>query len=202
MTPREPTVFILDDDPAVRQSIAWLVESVSLNAETFDSGEAFLQEYDPARPGCVLTDMRMPGPQGIQVLEMLRERQYSIPAIVMTGHGDVATAVRAMKAGAVDFLEKPVDEQALLDVIETAIAADRERRRAVGALEITLAKFDTLTERERVVMGHVASGDSNKEIARALEISPKTVEAHRAKVMEKMAAGSLAELVKLSTVCF
>ncbi len=202
MTPREPTVFILDDDPAVRQSIAWLVESVSLNAETFDSGEAFLQEYDPARPGCVLTDMRMPGPQGIQVLEMLRERKYSIPAIVMTGHGDVATAVRAMKAGAVDFLEKPVDEQALLDVIETAIAADRERRRAVGALEITLAKFDTLTERERVVMGHVASGDSNKEIARALEISPKTVEAHRAKVMEKMAAGSLAELVKLSTVCF
>lgn len=202
MAAPEPTVFILDDEPAVRQSIKWLVESVSLNAETYESGEAFLERYDPSRPGCVLTDVRMPGIQGLRVIDTLRERGYPIPVIVMTGHGNVGTAVRAMKAGALDFLEKPVDEQVLLDVIETAIAHDRDHRRAISALEITLAKFETLTDRERAVMNHVANGNSNKEIARAMDISPKTVEAHRARVMEKMAAGSLAELVKLSTVCF
>lgn len=195
-------VFIVDDDAAVQQSIRWLVESVDRATDVFGSGDAFLDSYAPSQPGCVLTDVRMPGTGGLQLIENLRQRGCAIPVIVMTAHGDVATAVKAMKAGALDFLEKPVDDQHLLELIETAVTLDREHRRAQQALDITLAKFETLTKRESVVMSLVAEGNSNKEIARMLEVSPKTVEAHRAKVMEKMAAGSLADLVKLSAVCF
>lgn len=198
----QPTVFVVDDDPAIRQSIEWLVKSVSRRVETFGSAQAFLDAFTPDRPGCVLTDVRMPGMGGPQLQVKLREMGCTIPVIVFTGHGDVPTAVRAMKNGALDFLEKPFNDQELLDLLESAIELDHQARRARQALEITLAKYERLTPRETEVMALVVDGKSNKEIARIMEISPKTVEAHRAQVMEKMAAASIAELTKLAAVCF
>tara|TARA_R110000787_G_scaffold57788_5_gene131848 strand:+ start:222 stop:830 length:609 start_codon:yes stop_codon:yes gene_type:complete len=198
----KPTVHIVDDDPAVRQSVKWLVESISRRVDIHESARVFLDAYHPDMAGCVLTDVRMPEMSGLQLLEELRARQSRIPVIVLTAHGDVVTAVKAMKSGAFDFLEKPVNNQVLLDLIETAILADREQRRAQQALTLTLEKFSLLTAREAEVMQLVVDGHPNKQIARDLGISPKTVEAHRAKVMEKMSANSLAELVRLASVCF
>jgi FixJ family two-component response regulator len=197
----QPTVFIIDDEPAVRQSVRWLVESVALNVETFATAQEFLDKYDPSRPGCVLTDIRMPGMCGLTLQEQLRENGCIIPVIVMTGHGDVPTAVRAMKNGAVDFIEKPFNDQELLDLLHSSIQLDRRNRQVREERQIALSKYNALTPREKEVMGLVVDGHSNKEIARDLDISPKTVEAHRAKLMEKMQAGSVAELTKLAAVC-
>ena len=197
----QPTVFIIDDEPAVRQSVQWLVESVALNVETFATAQEFLNQYDPDQPGCVLTDIRMPGMCGLSLQEQLRENGCLIPVIVMTGHGDVPTAVRAMKNGAVDFIEKPFNDQELLDLLHSCIEVDRHNREAEQERAVTLSKYNALTPREKEVMGLVVNGHSNKEIARGLDISPKTVEAHRAKLMEKMQAGSVAELTKLAAVC-
>ena len=143
----------------------------------------------------------MPGLCGLTLQERLRERGSAIPVVVMTGHGDVPTAVRAMKNGAVDFIEKPFNDQELLDLLHVCIERDRDYREAQEERELTLAKFNALTPREKEVMSLVVDGHSNKEIARGLEISPKTVEAHRARLMEKMEAGSVAELTKLAAVC-
>jgi len=197
----QPTIFIIDDEPAVRQSVRWLVESVALNVETFATAHEFLEQYDPSRPGCVLTDIRMPGMCGLALQVRLRENGCMIPVIMMTGHGDVATAVRAMKNGAVDFIEKPFNDQELLDLLHACIEVDRHYREAKEGRDITLSKYNALTPREKEVMSLVVDGNSNKEIARDLDISPKTVEAHRAKLMEKMQAGSVAELTKLAAVC-
>ena len=196
-----PTVFVIDDDPAVRQSVFWLVESAGRRAEAFDSAESFLDSYDSDSAGCVLTDVRMPGMGGLKLQEEMQSRNHIIPFIMMTAYGDVSVAVRAMKAGAVDFLEKPYSDQALLDLIEEAIKKDEENRQKKKATEAVHIKFESLTAREQQVMGLIVQGRSNKQMAAQLEISTKTIEAHRSKVMGKMQAGSVAELTQLATLC-
>ena len=198
----QPTVHVIDDDAAVRESLKWLMESVSRKVRLHESAESFLTGYDPETAGCVISDMRMPQWSGLQLLAELRARDYRIPTIILTAHGDVSTAVRAMKAGAYDFLEKPVNNQSLLDLVDSAIGRDRERRRARQALALTMEKFETLSRREKETMEMVADGHSNKQIARDLNISPKTVEAHRSSLMRKMGASSVAEIVRLAAVCY
>lgn len=197
-----PTVFVIDDDPAVQQSVCWLVESAGRRVKAFDSAEAFLESYTPDKAGCVLTDVRMPGLGGLQLQETLQEKGYAIPVIIMTAYGDVSTAVRAMKGGAVDFLEKPYNDHALLDLIEEAIKKDEIIRQDQKEADAARARYGLLTPREQQIMQLVVQGRSNKEMAAQLEISTKTVEAHRSKVMSKMEAGSIAALTKVATLCY
>jgi two-component system response regulator FixJ len=178
----EPTVFVVDDDLAV---------------ETFATGEEFLQVYDPARPGCLVLDVRMPGMGGLRLQEELAARRIILPVIILTGYAEVQTAVRAFKTGAFEFIEKPYSDEVLLDCIQRAIEADRHTREAEMLRAAVAARFASLTPREREVMLLVTAGKANKVIASDLGLSPKTVEVHRAAVMEKMGAGSLAELVRL-----
>lgn len=199
MVMSEPTVFIIDDDPAVARSLRWLIEAVKLKVELFASAQAFLDSYDETTPGCMLLDVRIPGLSGLELQEQLAKRYaYHVPIIFVTGHGDVKMAVRAIQFGAFDFVEKPFRDQELLDKIQRAIVFDAEQRGKVAKqVEIT-ELISTLSPREREVFDLVAEGMSNKAIAYTLELSSKTVEAHRAKVMEKLHAKSLADLVKLS----
>lgn len=199
--PADATVFVVDDDQAVRKSLRWLLESVGIAVRTFDSAVAFLDEYDPRQPGCLVLDVRMPGASGIELQERLRETGSKIPIIVITGHADVVTAVRAMKAGAVDFLEKPFSDQLLLDQVHRSIERDAERRAEDADAQEIIGRRAELTPRQRRVMDMVVGGARNRVIAQHLGISLKTVEAHRAKVMEKMRAHSVAELVKLAALC-
>ncbi len=196
-----PTVFVIDDDPAVRQSVCWLVESGGRRVTAFESALDFLDSYTPDQTGCVVTDVRMPGMGGLQLQDVLHDRGFTIPVIIMTAYGDVATAVRAMKAGAIDFLEKPYNDQALLDLVEEAIQKDDDTRREHRQGDVVRAKFDRLTPREQQVMRLVVQGRSNKKMAAQLEITTKTIEAHRAKVMEKMDVRSVAELTQLAALC-
>ncbi len=197
-TAPQPTVFVVDDDEAMRNSLRWLIESVDLPVQCHDSAESFLESYYPGRSGCLLLDVRMPGMSGLELQEYLKRNEINIPVIVITGHGDVPMSVRAMKEGAIDFIEKPFNDELLLDAIRNALALDA-RQREKQALRAELAsRLALLTPREHEVMGMVTAGRSNKEIAGALGVSAKTVEAHRAKVMDKMKAGSLAELVRMS----
>ena len=194
----QPTVFVVDDDEAMRSSLQWLIESVGLMVECYSSAETFLEAYYPGRSGCLLLDVRMPGMGGLELQEYLRRHEIHIPVIIITGHGDVPMSVRAMKEGAIDFIEKPFNDELLLDAIRSALSVD-ERQRWEQAQRAELAsRLSLLTPREHEVMGMVTEGKSNKEIATALGVSAKTVEAHRAKVMDKMQAGSLAELVRMS----
>lgn len=197
-----PTVFVIDDDPAVLQSACWLVESAGRCVEVFDSAEAFLESYSSGRAGCVLTDVRMPGLDGLQLQEELRKQGYTIPVIIMTAYGDVSMAVRAMKAGAVDFLEKPYGDQELLDLIEEVIRKDADIRQKQKGINAARVKFQLLTPREKQIMELIVQGLSNKQMAMQLSISTKTIEAHRSKVMGKMQAGSIAELTQLAALCF
>jgi RNA polymerase sigma factor (sigma-70 family) len=188
---------VVDDDEAMRNSLAWLIESEGLRVETFDSAQSFLAACYPGRAGCLLLDVRMPGMSGLELQEHLRHRQMRLPVIIITGHGDVPMAVRAMKAGAVDFIEKPFDDETLLATIQRALELDAyQRSQQAGRAEIA-ARLAQLTPREHEVMLMVTDGMSNKEIANELGVSAKTVEAHRARVMEKMEARSLAELVRM-----
>ena len=193
-----PTVFVVDDDAAVRQSFEWLVGSVGLKTETYASARAFLEGYDPARPGCLVLDVRMPGMSGLELQERLAAQGITLPVIVVSGYGDVPTAVRVMKQGAVDFIEKPFSDQAMLDRIQASIERDLKARKDAAERASARTNRDTLTRREAEVMDLVILGRSNKEIARDLAISPKTVEVHRANVMKKMQADSLADLVRLA----
>ncbi len=193
-----PTVFVVDDDEAMRNSLRWLIESVGLAVECHDSAESFLDSYYPGRSGCLLLDVRMPGMSGLELQEYLRRKEIDIPVIIITGHGDVPMSVRAMKEGAVDFIEKPFNDELLLDAIRNALAINEEQREKRARRAEVAARMATLTPREHEVMEMVTAGRSNKEIASALGVSSKTVEAHRAKVMDKMQAGSLAELVRMA----
>lgn len=192
------TVFVVDDDQAMRNSLKWLIESVGVGVESFASADEFLARYEPGRPGCLVLDVRMPGMSGLDLQEHLASRKIRIPAVIITGHGDVPMAVRAMKAGAVDFIEKPFNDEALLDAIRRAIATEERQRSEQFENREIQARVEHLTPREREVMDMVTDGRSNKEIANALGVSAKTIEAHRARVMEKMQAGSLAELVRMA----
>jgi FixJ family two-component response regulator len=197
----QPTIFVVDDDARVRDSLRWLLESVSLPVETFGSAVEFLHACDPHRHGCLILDIRMPEISGLQLQDMLTERGVRLPIIMVTGHGDVPTAVRAVRKGAADFLEKPFNDQELLDRIHSVLAADAHRHREESAHTAIRKRIDSLTLREREILDWVVSGTSNKRIAAELGISVKTVEAHRARVMEKMAAKSVAELTTLRIIC-
>jgi FixJ family two-component response regulator len=194
----EPTVFVVDDDSEVRDTLQWLVESVGLNIETFASAQDFLNAYDPDRPGCLVTDVRMPGMSGIELQAKLMAEEVTLPIIVVSGYADVPTAVRSMKGGAIDFLEKPFNEQMMLERIQLSILEDARLRQQRAQRERAKTRLEGLTRRERQVMDLVILGRSNKQIARELDISPKTVEAHRSNLMGKMQAHSLAELVTMA----
>jgi len=190
-------VFVVDDDQAMRNSLKWLIESVGVQVESFASADEFLAQYQPGRAGCLVLDVRMPGMSGLDLQEYLVEKNVHIPVVIITGHGDVPMAVRAMKGGAIDFIEKPFNDEVLLDAIRRAIAYEEQQRsQHVENLHIQ-ERLSHLTPREHEVMEMVTEGRSNKEIANALGVSAKTIEAHRARVMEKMQAGSLAELVRM-----
>lgn len=194
----EPTVFVVDDDEAVAHAFRYLIESVGLRVEVFTSPSAFIERFDPARPGCLVLDVRMPAMSGFELLDWLRQRDIEIPVIFVTGHGDVPMAVRAMKAGAVDFIEKPFRDQELLDQIYKAIRMDALSRCDRAKFAAIRERYRSLTEREREVMDLVVAGCANKVIAERLGLSAKTVEAHRAKVMEKMKVRSLSQLVQMA----
>jgi FixJ family two-component response regulator len=196
----EQVVFVVDDDAAVRDSLRWLMDSVGLRVVPFDSGEAFLDAVTPDREGCVLLDLRMPGLSGLEVHAQLRERGVELPVIVVSGHGDVPMAVRALKSGVVDFIEKPFKDQELLDCVQQALRRDAKQRLQRMRRDELMTRYLTLTPRELDVLRLVVDGQANKVIGTTLGISQKTVETHRARVMEKMAAGSVSELVRMTLV--
>jgi FixJ family two-component response regulator len=192
---QEQTVFIVDDDAAVRDSIQELVESVGLRAECYDSALAFLDAFMPQHPGCLVLDVRMAEMSGLVLQERLNELEARIPVIMLTGHGDVPMAVQAMRNGAVDFIQKPYREQALLDSINAAMNHDAAARRSSGAADDIERRLGSLTEREREVLGHILSGLTSKQIARELDVSPRTVEAHRKNLLRKLGIGSVKDLM-------
>ena len=192
-----PCVYIVDDDEAVRSSLRFLIRSMGLLAQVSDSAVEFLKSYDPRQPGCLLLDVRMPGMSGLDLQQELNRRGATIPVIFITGHGDVPMAVAAMQHGAFDFLQKPFRDQDLLDRVQRAMARDTESRGRLAARTETTARLATLTPREAEVMQLVTSGKANKVVGAELGVSQRTVEIHRAHVMEKMRAGSLAELVRM-----
>ncbi len=198
----EPTVFVVDDEPAIRDSLAMLLRSVGLASRTFPSAPAFLEGFDAKAPGCVVADVRMPGMSGLELQEALRAQQARLPVIIITGHGDIAMAVRAMKAGAADFIEKPFNDQVLLDAVHRALAQSRADAAPAGSNRPEIeARVATLTPREHEVMLLIVEGRPNKVVATRLGLSTRTVEVHRAKVMEKMGVRSLAELVRMAIAC-
>ena len=194
----QPTVFIVDDDPAVRDSLRWLLESMRLKVATFASAEDFLKFYTMHRIGCLILDVRMPGMSGLQLQQSLTKQKYALPIIFITCHGDIPMAVRAMQAGAMYFLEKPFEDQVLLDYVHEALVLDNDNQQARIRLAMIQARIANLTEREREVMELVIANHSNKEVASKLGVSIKTVEFHRSHMMEKMHATSLIELVSMA----
>jgi len=195
---QQATVFVIDDDPSVCRALQLLIESVGLNIETYNNAQAFLDAYNPAKWGCIVLDVRMPGVGGLDLQDTLPERGIHLPIIFITGHGDVPTSVRALKGGAEDFIQKPFDDQTLLDAIQRAIRKDRDSRAADAKRAEILSRVENLTRREREVLGLVVTGMPNKGVAARMGISEKTVKTHRARVMEKMQAASLPELVLLA----
>lgn len=190
----ESTVFIVDDDEAMRNSLRWLIESVKLPVKTYASSAEFLDKFEAA-PGCLILDVRMPGMGGMDLQEKLREKSICLPIIFISGHGDIPMAVHALKAGAIDFIEKPFNDQILLDRIYYAIELCKRMREAREAQLGIVANHRLLTPRECQVVEGVVAGKSNKRIAAELGVSWKTIEVHRANAMRKMQANSLSELV-------
>jgi RNA polymerase sigma factor (sigma-70 family) len=190
-------VFIVDDDPSVRSSIKFLISTVGLKVETFDSADSFLHRQPPDVPSCLVLDVRLPGLSGLDFQRELAARNIHIPIIFVTGHGDIPMSVCAMKAGAVEFLTKPFRDQDLLDAIRIALQRDRERREQEKAAMELKERFESLTPRERKVISMVASGMLNKQIAGELGTAENTVKVHRSRAMEKMHAQSLADMVRM-----
>lgn len=190
------TIYIVDDDEAVRESLSWLISSTGHKAKAFASADHFLESFDSSRQGCVLMDVRMPGMNGMELQQRLAEKPNCLPVIIITGHGDVQMAVRAMKQGAFDFIEKPFNDEVMLDLVQKALDECATRHKSVAKQQSITALLERLTPREKEVLDLIATGETNKGIARVLEISDKTVEAHRARVMEKLEATSLADLMK------
>ena len=193
----EQTVFIVEDDAAVRDSLGLLLGLQGFRTQSFSCAEDFLRIYQPSWAGCLLLDVRMPGMNGLELQESLRRQGLALAVIIMTAHGDITTVRTALKSGAVDFLEKPVDPAALLAAVRTALDADAARRRTALEAEGARQRLSVLTARERQVMELVAKGCHNREIAETLGISPRTVEVHKARVMEKLQVQSVPELVRI-----
>nr|WP_227519997.1 response regulator transcription factor [Mangrovitalea sediminis] len=190
-------VYVVDDDQGMLESLVWLLDSVGLTAIPFTNGQQFLDECDPGLNACVLLDIRMPGLGGLQVLERLRQQQVDLPVILISGHADVSLAVRAFKAGAADFLEKPINEQLLLDSVQSALARHARTQRRQHYKAKILSLLGQLTPRERDVLLPLAKGFSNREIAEQLEVSVKTVDLYRSRVMKRLNARSLPHLVAM-----
>ncbi len=193
----EPTVFVVDDEADIRDALRMLLASVKLKVETFGSAREFLAAYDPARAGCMILDVRMPGMSGPELQEQLRANNINIPIIIITGHGDVPTAVRTMKAGAIDVLEKPFSDDLLLERVYQALGRDAATRAEQAEREKVAKRIARLTPREREVMGAIVQGKLNKVIAADLGLSTRTVEIHRARIMDKMEARSVSTLTRM-----
>lgn len=193
----EPRVFIVDDDAAVRDALEELVDSADMAVESFASGPAFLERYRPDCPGCLIVDVYMPGMSGLELQEELVARRMSIPVIIITGHGDVPTAIRGLKTGAVDFIEKPFQDQEILEAIQTAIEKDAKQRRRHASRAENQRRLSDLSAREREVLDLVLAGCPNKAVAANLGVTQRTVEVHRARIMRKTQAQSLPELARL-----
>ena len=195
--PSPATVFVVDDDEAVRDSLALLLRSVELAVATFSNAHEFLDSYDPAAPGCLILDVRLPGMSGLELQQRLADDGADLPIVFITGHGDVPMAVRAMRRGAVDFLQKPFSDQELLDRAQQALAEQSQRRQQSESKAEIAQRIRSLTPREHEVMELIVEGLANKVIANRLGTSQRTVEVHRASVMRKMQADSVARLVHL-----
>jgi len=194
----EPTVFIVDDDEAVRRSLSLLAKSVGLKSRCFEDPREFLDSYDPAEPGCLVLDVRMPGMSGLELKAKLTERKIELPTVFLTGHGDVAMGVGAMKSGAVDFILKPPNDEVLLDSIQKAIGQDAERRRLSAERNSIADRLASLTRRERQIMELLVQGEADKQIAHELGISIRAVGLHRRKILEKVCVESVVELTRLA----
>jgi two-component system response regulator FixJ len=198
MSAHEGKVHIVDDDDAVRKSLQLLFKTVDIEATAYESGDVFLEQFDDAVEGCILLDIRMPGMSGLEVQKQLQDRGNSMPIIFITGHGDVPMAVEAMQSGAFDFIQKPFRDQDLMDRVSQALSQSEQQREASEQKEEVGQRYESLTPREKEVMGCVVKGQANKVIAMDRDVSQRTVEIHRARVMEKMQARSLADLVRMS----
>ena len=198
MREEQPVVFVIDDDESVRAAIADLLRSVGLGVESFGSTEEFLQCERRDAPGCIVLDVRLPGPSGLEFQRTLDKSDIHLPIIFISGHGDIPMSVRAMKSGAIEFLTKPLPEQQLLDAIQTGIARDRTRRQEAKVVAELRERFNSLTPREREVLALVVTGRRNKQIAAQAKLSEMTVKVHRSQIMRKMRAKSLVDLVRMA----
>ena len=197
-TTKAATVFVVDDDPSMRDSMRWLIESVGLKVEAYANADSFMEQFTGDVPGCLVLDVRMPGTSGMELLDSLKGRGVQLPIIMISGHGDVPMAVQALKRGAMDFLEKPFRDQELLEQIAKAIEVDQARRKKAESVAGIRTRLDKLTPREREVMELVVAGYANKQVAAKLGLSEKTIEVHRSRVMSKMRAKTLPCLVKMA----
>ncbi len=197
MTDIQQTVYVVEDDEAVRDSLELLLKSDGKPVQTYESANAFLKDYSDQMAGCIVLDIRMPGMDGMELQKKLNDKHSILPIIFVTGHGDVPMAVDAMKEGAVDFIQKPYREEALLEKIEAALEQDREQRKSLDEKQEIIRRIKSLTPREREIMDRMIAGQANKVIAIELEISQRTVEIHRSRVMHKMGTHSLAHLVRM-----
>lgn len=199
MGAKEAVVYVVDDDDAVRDSLGMLIDTVGYECEVFASAADFLQKFEPGRHGCLVADIRMPVMSGLDLQAELNKRKVHLPLVFISGHGDVPMAVEAMKAGALDFLQKPFRDQELLDRINQALSEDQDSREMDETVGNIKERMETLTPRERQVMDRVVTGAANKVMAFDLGVSQRTVEIHRARVMQKMGVRSLAELVRMAS---
>jgi RNA polymerase sigma factor (sigma-70 family) len=196
--PEGAVVFVVDDDPSVRSSLKFLISTVGLHVETFDSAETALEKLPPDAPSCLVLDVRLRGLSGLDLQSELAARNYQVPIVFIAGHGDIPMSVRAMKAGAVEFLTKPFRDQDLLDAVRVALDRDRARRQRESERAELQQRFDSLTPREREVISMVVAGKLNKEIAHQLGTAENTIKVQRSRAMEKMHAQSVADLVRMT----
>jgi FixJ family two-component response regulator len=198
---QEPTVYIVDDDPDMRDSLRWLMKTVGLHVEVYPSAASFLEAFRAGSPGCLVFDVRMPGMSGLDLFEQLVARGETMSVIFITAYADVPMAIRAMKSGAIEFVEKPFNRQDLLDRVQRAIQDDRERRRRFADREVLRRRFARLTEKDREVLELIKEGQPNKAISAVLCITPRAVEMRRASLMKKLEVRTLAELIRLAIEC-